>query len=47
MSDDERAAVAKGLAEADQSKFVADGLVAEADKPRDSELIQRAFHRGR
>jgi predicted transcriptional regulator len=32
MSDDERAAVAKGLAEADRGEFVADELVAEADK---------------
>jgi predicted nucleotidyltransferase len=35
MSDDERAAVSKGLAEADQSKFVSDDLVAEADKRHD------------
>jgi predicted transcriptional regulator len=32
MSDDERAAVNRGLAEADQGKFVADDLVAKADK---------------
>ena len=32
MSDDERAAVAKGLAEADQGKFVSDEVVREADK---------------
>jgi len=32
MSDDERMAVAKGLASADQGKFVTDELVAEADK---------------
>jgi hypothetical protein len=32
MSDDERAAVLKGLAEADQGKFVPDEVVAEADK---------------
>src|SRR5664279_2040123 len=32
MSDDERIAVAKGLAEADRGEFVADDLVAEADK---------------
>ncbi len=32
MSDDERSAVAKGLAEADRGEFVADELVAEADK---------------
>ena len=31
MSDDERAAVSKGLAEADQGKFVSDQVVAEAD----------------
>jgi predicted transcriptional regulator len=35
MSDDERAAVAKGLAEADQGKFVSDEVVAEADKRHD------------
>jgi predicted transcriptional regulator len=29
MSDDERAAVGKGLAEADQGKFVSDDVVAE------------------
>jgi predicted transcriptional regulator len=32
MSDDERAAVAKGLAAADRGEFVADELVEEADK---------------
>lgn len=32
MSDDERLAVGKGLAEADRGEFVADELVAEADK---------------
>lgn len=32
MSDDERAAVARGLAEADQGKFVSDQVVTEADK---------------
>jgi hypothetical protein len=32
MSDDERAAVAKGLAAADRGEFVADELVAEADE---------------
>ncbi len=32
MSDDERLAVARGLAEADRGEFVADELVAEADK---------------
>ena len=32
MSDDERAAVAKGLAEADQDNFVSDEVVTEADK---------------
>ena len=32
MSDDERAAVARGLAEADQGKFVSDEVVREADK---------------
>jgi predicted transcriptional regulator len=32
MSDDERAALAKGLAEADEGKFVSDETVAEADK---------------
>jgi hypothetical protein len=35
MSDDERAAVAKGLAEADQGAFVSDEVVAEADKHHD------------
>ena len=32
MSDDERAAVAKGLAEADRGEFVSDEQIAEADK---------------
>ena len=32
MSDDERSAVAKGLAEADRGEFVSDDLIAEADK---------------
>ena len=32
MSDDERAAVSRGLAEADHGEFVADETVAEADK---------------
>ena len=32
MSDDERAAVRKGLAEADRGEFVPDDVVAEADK---------------
>jgi predicted transcriptional regulator len=32
MSDDERSAVARGLAEADRGEFVPDELVAEADK---------------
>jgi hypothetical protein len=32
MSDDERAAVGKGLAEADRGEFVSDELIAEADK---------------
>ena len=32
MSDDERAAVGRGLAEADRGEFVADETVAEADK---------------
>jgi len=32
MSDDERSAVVKGLAEADRGEFVSDELVAEADK---------------
>ena len=32
MSDDERAAVSQGMAEADQGKFVSDDLVAEADR---------------
>jgi hypothetical protein len=34
MSDDERVAVGKGLAEADRGEFVPDELVAEADKRR-------------
>ena len=32
MSGDERAAVEKGLAEADRGEFVSDELIAEADK---------------
>ena len=32
MSDDERAAVRRGLAQADRGEFVADDVVAEADK---------------
>ena len=32
MSDDERAAVSKGLAEADRGEFVSDEAIAEADK---------------
>ena len=32
MSDDERAAVANGLAEADRGEFVSDEIIAEADK---------------
>jgi predicted transcriptional regulator len=35
MSDDERAAVNRGLAEADQGKFISDEIVAEADKRHD------------
>jgi len=35
MSDDERAAVARGLAEADRGEFVSDEIVAEADKRHD------------
>jgi predicted transcriptional regulator len=35
MSDEERAAVGRGLAEADQGKFVSDEVVAEADKHHD------------
>jgi hypothetical protein len=31
MSDDERAAVSQGMAEADQGKFVSDDLIAEED----------------
>lgn len=34
MSDDERAAVGKGLAEADRGEFVPDEIVTEADKRR-------------
>jgi hypothetical protein len=32
MSDEERIAVGRGLAEADRGEFVSDGQVAEADK---------------
>ena len=32
MSDDERAAVGKGMAQADRGEYVPDELVAEADK---------------
>jgi len=32
MSDDERVAVRKGLAEADRGEFVSDEFIAEADK---------------
>ena len=32
MSDDERVAVRKGLAEADRGEFVSDELIAETDK---------------
>jgi hypothetical protein len=32
MSDDERMAVGRGLAQADRKEFVSDALVAEADK---------------
>lgn len=35
MSEDERAAVRQGMAEADQGKFVSDDVVAEADKRHD------------
>jgi predicted transcriptional regulator len=35
MSDDERAAVGRGLAQADRGEFVADDVVAEADKRHD------------
>ena len=35
MSDDERAAVCKGLAEADRGDFVPDEVIAEADTRRD------------
>jgi hypothetical protein len=35
MSDDERAAVRRGLAQADRGEFVPDELVAEADKRHD------------
>ena len=36
MSDDERAAVSKGVAEADRGEFVSDEAVAEADKRHDA-----------
>jgi len=35
MSDDERVAVQKGLAEADRGEFVSEELIAEADKRHD------------
>jgi len=35
MSDEERAAVRRGLAEADRGNFVSDDVVAEADKRHD------------
>jgi predicted transcriptional regulator len=35
MSDDERGAVRKGLAEADRGEFVPDEVITEADKRRD------------
>jgi len=35
MSDDERAMVRKGLAEADRGEFVSDELLAQADKRHD------------
>ena len=35
MSDDERTAVGKGLAEADRVEFVSDELISEADKRHD------------
>ena len=35
MSDDERAAVQLGLAEADRGEFVPDEILAESDKRRD------------
>jgi predicted transcriptional regulator len=35
MSDEERAAVGRGLAQADRGEFVSDEVVAEADKRHD------------
>ena len=35
MSDDERTAVRRGLAEADRGEFVPDGIITEADKRHD------------
>jgi predicted transcriptional regulator len=35
MSDDERAAVGRGLAEADRGEFVPDEIITEADKRHD------------
>lgn len=35
MSDDERAAVRRGLAQADRGEFVPDDVVADADKRQD------------
>jgi hypothetical protein len=51
MSDEERAAVRKALAEADRGEFVPDGVVAEADKrhgfipPRPARRARPAAHR--
>src|SRR3978361_785405 len=39
MSDDERAAVNQGLAEADQGRFVSDDLIAKADKRHDKTVV--------
>jgi len=36
MSDEERAAVERGLAQADRGEFVSDDVVAKADKRHDS-----------
>ena len=38
MSEDERAAVSQGMAEADQGKFVSDDLLAKADKRDDVQI---------
>jgi predicted transcriptional regulator len=43
MSDDERAAMRNGLAEADQGKFVSDEVVAEASRRQRKAKRERIF----